>query len=334
MRPRAPVGVLVGALAGARVPTPADCTSGRTISSDRPQTSSRRIASAQPAIPLLVLGDPGALRVGPDEVAVADAPSPGPAAGAAAWPSRASRSSNVGGRVSWTARRPPRAWGGSRASARLGSQRDDQLLARRPAAGLHGPRRRTAADRAAARPAVLPAHARGARARAGRARAPRGHARPARARRVRPPAREVALLDAGVRRRRWSRCSTISTSRRRSCSGTSLGANVALEAAVARAGAGARDGDRDAGARPRADRLRDRVHADHGRADRGRARRCGRSRARRGRSRGGGCRGRPTSCSTGCARTRSRAPPCSRACSSGAPRRRARSAARCRRRRS
>ena len=53
--------------------------------------------------------------------------------------------------------------------------------------------------------------------------------------------------------------------------GTSLGANVALEAAVARARARARDGDRDAGARPRADRLRDRVHADHDRADRGRA---------------------------------------------------------------
>ena len=53
--------------------------------------------------------------------------------------------------------------------------------------------------------------------------------------------------------------------------GTSLGANVALEAAVAGPGARARDGDRDAGARPRADRLRDRLHADHGRADRGRA---------------------------------------------------------------
>ena len=41
------------------------------------------------------------------------------------------------------------------------------------------------------------------------------------------------------------------------------------------------------------------------------------------------CRGRPTSCSTGSARTRSRAPPCSRACSSAASRRRARSGGRC-----
>ena len=43
-------------------------------------------------------------------------------------------------------------------------------------------------------------------------------------------------------------------------------------------------------------------------------------------SRGGGCRGRRTSCSTGCARTRSRAPRSSRDCSSIASRRRVRSA--------
>ena len=57
----------------------------------------------------------------------------------------------------------------------------------------------------------------------------------------------------------------------------------------------------------------------------------GLSRGDAARCRAGGCRGRPTSCSTGCARTPSRAPRCSRACSSGAPRRRARSGCRSRR---
>ena len=55
---------------------------------------------------------------------------------------------------------------------------------------------------------------------------------------------------------------------------------------------------------------------------------------RRGAARPDSCRGRPTSCSTPCARRPSRARPCSRACSSGAPRRTAPSAARSRRRRS
>ena len=160
---------------------------------------------------------------------------------------------------------------------------------------------------------------------AGGARAPRGHARPARPRRLRPPAREVALLDAGVRQpgdRAARPARRAGGGRARDVARRQRGARGRR----GRAGARARDGDRDAGARPRADRLRDRVHADHDRADRGRAGDAAAGPRPRGRSRAAGCRGRRTSCSTGSARTPSRAPPSSRACSSAAPRRRARSA--------
>ena len=167
--------------------------------------------------------------------------------------------------------------------------------------------------------------ARGAR----RARAPRRHARPARPRRVRPPAREVALLDAGLRRagRRAARPPRRARGGR---DGHVAGRQRGARGRRAGAGAPARDGDRDAGARPRADRLRARVHAADGRADAGEPAMRALARAARlvPRRR---CRGRPTSCSTGSARTRSRAPRSCRACSSAAPRRRARSARACRR---
>ena len=205
---------------------------------------------------------------------------------------------------------------------------------RRPTARLHRLRRRAARDRAAARAAVLPAHARAAR----RARWPSAATgssrstcsataiRTARCEKWRYSmpefAREVVALldhlgvpDAVVL-------------------GTSLGANVTLEVADSAP-----------------ERLRGMViempvldNALLGCAlaftplmvalTVGEPAMRALSPAPRGRSRAGGCRGRPTSCSTGSARTRRRAPPCCRACSSAAPRRRARGGARCRRRRS
>ena len=57
--------------------------------------------------------------------------------------------------------------------------------------------------------------------------------------------------------------------------GTSLGANTTLEVASLAPVAGARDGDRDAGARQRAARVRDRLHAA---ADRAHVRRAGHAR--------------------------------------------------------
>ena len=161
-----------------------------------------------------------------------------------------------------------------------------------------------------------------------RARQPRHHARPARPRRLRPPAdmwrySMTVLRPRGDRAARPPRASTEAV-----VLGTSLGANITLEAADARAGAAARHGGRDAGARQRAARLRARVHAADGRADVRRAGDARRSAPRACAVPRAGCRGRPTSCSTGCARTRRRAPPCSRACSSAASRRTAGRAAR------
>ena len=117
-------------------------------------------------------------------------------------------------------------------------------------------RRGPARDRAAARPAAEPAHARAAGARAGRARQPGRHARPARPRAVGPAAGHVALRHGHLRRRRSSRCSTTSSVDEAVVGGTSLGANITLEVGVAGARAAARDGRRDARARQRAARLR------------------------------------------------------------------------------
>ncbi len=105
--------------------------------------------------------------------------------------------------------------GGSPAS-RHQPTNDADVLARRPATRLHGAWFESAADRAPARAAVQPVHARGAREGARRARAPRDHARPPRPRRVRPPEGQVALLDARASAPRSSRCSTTSASARRS----------------------------------------------------------------------------------------------------------------------
>ena len=70
------------------------------------------------------------------------------------------------------------------------------------------------------------------RAGAGRARQPGDLRRPARPRPLRPPRGPAALLDAALRRARWSRCSTTSGSTPAVVGGTSLGANVALELAT------------------------------------------------------------------------------------------------------
>ena len=152
---------------------------------------------------LLVLGHPGAVRVGAQRVArSAGGPSPGPGALRPAAPMRRSRSSPAANASSVSGLDVGFAHRADLGHARQDYDRggDGQLLDRRPAPGLHRIRVGAAPDDPAPRPAVQPADARDAGARARRARAAGGDARPARARRLRPPAREVALLDAGVRR--------------------------------------------------------------------------------------------------------------------------------------
>ena len=106
--------------------------------------------------------------------------------------------------------------------------------------------------------------------------------------------------------------------------GTSLGANVTLEVAVRRARARARDAAGDAGARQRAARLRDRVHAAARRADVRRAGHEGRAGGRAARAAAAAAARGGDHASTGSRRTPARAPPCCRACSSAASRRTAR----------
>ena len=91
-------------------------------------------------------------------------------------------------------------------------------------------------------------------------RQPRDHARPARARRIGQAARHVALLDADLRPRGRGAARPPGDRRgrdRRHLAGREHDARGRVAGADPRA----RHGDRDAGARQRAARVRDRVHA-------------------------------------------------------------------------
>ena len=114
-----------------------------------------------------------------------------------------------------------------------------------------------ALGRAAPRPADAAPDAPATGPGAGRRGAARGDPRPARPRALGPAGGPARLLDDVRSPTRWWRCSTTSVPTQAVIGGTSLGANVSLEVAATRAGAGQGADRRDAGAGQRA-RRRDR----------------------------------------------------------------------------
>src|SRR3954447_5641132 len=274
MWPRAP-SPYANARASSSRPAPLDCASGRTTSNDRPQTPSRTIARAPPTTSpsrSAAHAPPGSVWTNRPTRCVAPEPD---ARGSGSPPRRSSRSSNAAVEAAYTASASVDSIRRMRTGGTLEWRADGGAVRiRRVRAGVRELRRRAAGDRAAARPAVQQAHARRAGARARRPRAPCDHARPARARRVGPPARHVALLDERVRPRGRG----AARSPRDPAGGGDghiAGRQRDARGRVAGPGAAARDGGRDAGARPRAARLRGGLHAADARADVRRARREG-----------------------------------------------------------